>query len=400
MARILLAWELGNGTGYCHRLLRIAHTLAEHGHDPVLVLYDLVDTAHLLKDCPFQIYQAPILKGRLSPENPTFVPTSFADILICDRFADPLHTAVLLSAWDHLLDVIAPDLVVAEYAPTVVLASFGRLPSIVVGNGYIAPPMDRDWFPLFRNDVPPFGDQATLKPALDHVQRGRGRPVAETLTAYFRGDTTLALCYPELDPYRTVRTQKAVGPLNGAPDFVPAPENKRFHAYITPQYAMWQPAVRGLINSGFTGTLYMPDLPESVRNACAQKNITATASPPDLASAIAEADVVIHHGGSETAQTALIMGRPQILLPRYVEQTISSSLLAALGVGIYPSVRKFDYRLVKNSLSMILAPDSSFKQTAEALARQMRTYAFSKTGALPSVMSAVEDTLKKTKRGL
>jgi UDP:flavonoid glycosyltransferase YjiC (YdhE family) len=62
--------------------------------------------------------------------------------------------------------------------------------------------------------------------------------------------------------------------------------------------------------------------------------VTVLREPPPLAAAVAGASLVFHHGGIDTAQTALALGGPQLILPRYLDQRLTGEALAALGVGV------------------------------------------------------------------
>ena len=140
MARILLVWELGNGLGYASRLRKIGRLLQSRGHDIGYVLYDLVSTAHLFAEEGAPVWQAPVIRGHVPPGR-RFVPGGFADILGCDRFAEPELTAWYCRAWETLFDSFGAELVVGEYVPMSALAAYGRLPYIWIGNGYLLPPM-------------------------------------------------------------------------------------------------------------------------------------------------------------------------------------------------------------------------------------------------------------------
>jgi len=42
---------------------------------------------------------------------------------------------------------------------------------------------------------------------------------------------------------------------------------------------------------------------------------------------------VLHHGGAGVTQAALAVGRPQVILPQYLEQELTGQALERLGVG-------------------------------------------------------------------
>ena len=43
---------------------------------------------------------------------------------------------------------------------------------------------------------------------------------------------------------------------------------------------------------------------------------------------------MVHHGGVDTAQTAYVMGRPQFIAPRYLDQILMGESLVATGSAI------------------------------------------------------------------
>lgn len=55
--------------------------------------------------------------------------------------------------------------------------------------------------------------------------------------------------------------------------------------------------------------------------------------PADLREVLSQVPVVIHHGGVSTAQAGLVAGRPQVLLPRYLEQELVALALGNRGVA-------------------------------------------------------------------
>ena len=55
--------------------------------------------------------------------------------------------------------------------------------------------------------------------------------------------------------------------------------------------------------------------------------------PPPPARAFAQATLVIHHGGIGTIEACLMLGRPQLLLTRHLEQSLNGSLTRSLGIA-------------------------------------------------------------------
>ncbi len=63
------------------------------------------------------------------------------------------------------------------------------------------------------------------------------------------------------------------------------------------------------------------------------------ATPAPLHEVLPRVSAVLHHGGLLTCQDALTTGRPQLLLPRYLEQQLNAQALQRMGVGISLSGR-------------------------------------------------------------
>ncbi len=99
----------------------------------------------------------------------------------------------LLQAWDSILAATAPDLVVADYAPAASMIARGRIPLIVAGNGFTAPPGDMKRFPpLHRVTAPRWNEDDTLR-AVNRALRFLDRPALEYLPQIFAGDAQIAL---------------------------------------------------------------------------------------------------------------------------------------------------------------------------------------------------------------
>ena len=162
MKTILLGWDLGHGFNYVVQLRQIADALAAAGHRPVLALRSLESVGRLLADRSYPVLQAPWLIGRLSPQAQGWWPTSFADLMAVNGFGSEDHLLSMQRGWRDLIDLVRPDLVVGRYAPVLMSAAYGRIPSVLFGSPYAIPPADGATFPEFRRDVPAYADQGRM----------------------------------------------------------------------------------------------------------------------------------------------------------------------------------------------------------------------------------------------
>jgi rhamnosyltransferase subunit B len=328
MARILLGWELGNGVGYARRLAAIANCLKAEGHEPVLALRD----PRAVPDPPCPVLQAPIVVGRLRPGTRGFVPAGFADLIAVNGFGTADHLLEVLTGWQGLIDQVRPDLVVAEYAAGLVLAAWRRIPTVLIGTPYLMPPADGTRFPE-REGVKPYADQRALLEVMGRAQAARGAALPDGVTQPFAEAVRVPYALPELDPWTRDRRERLNGLWEPVARAEP-PASVRLFAYLTPQAPAFPAAAEGLARAGIPGEAFIPGCPERLAAALGARGIAVLRDPPPLSAAVAGASVIFHHGGIDTAQTALALGRPQLILPRYLDQRLTGEALAALGVGI------------------------------------------------------------------
>jgi UDP:flavonoid glycosyltransferase YjiC (YdhE family) len=294
---------------------------------PVLAVSDLRGTRPLLQDCPFPVVQAPTLRQR---GDASFVARRFEDVLAASGFADEPGLASVLRAWDNLLDLLRPAVVVTNHAPALALAAYGRLPCVVTGTGFTVPPGDGAAFPILMSGATDLAAQG-LNEVVGSVLASRNRPAPAALTELYRRD-----CYPltvtELDPYATVRTSAVFGPLRPLPAVLPVSTTDRFFAYLSAD-APWAAELLSGLAEVARGSAYLrgADEPTLQRLEAAGLNMWRVAPP--LAEVLPAASVVLHHGSHATAQEALAAGRAQVCLPRHLEQILTGHLLEQLGVG-------------------------------------------------------------------
>jgi rhamnosyltransferase subunit B len=365
MARILLGWELGNGIGYARRLAAIAGRLAAQGHEPVLALRDpkaLADPVH-------SVVQAPVVVGRLRPGTQSFLPAGFADLIACNGFGFADHLSEILKGWRSLIDQVRPELVVAEYAPSLVLAAWRRTPTVLIGTPYLMPPAEEPRFPK-REGVQPYADQDAVLEVMRRAQQMLGSPLPERVTQPFAETIRVPYGLPELDPWSRQRRERLHGLWEPTAPAAP-PSSPRLFAYLSPQAPVFPAAAEGLARAGLAGEAFIPDCPAPLQALLAAGGMTLHRDPPPLAEAVARASLILHHGGIDTAQTALALGRPQIILPRYLDQRLTGEALAALGLALLLNRATATAPSVAAELRR-LAADATIAQSAQLRATLIR----------------------------
>lgn len=332
MARVLCCRELGAAFGHLHTLIPVARALAAAGHEVVLAARDVVEPWKLIRDLPARLVPAP--RPAIDPRfaTATVRKGNFTGLLATNGYSRIDLLEPLVRAWDGILDVVDPALVICDYAPTACLAAYGRAPVVVAGNGYSVPPATAADFPPFEPGELSCADPVEVLATIREVQRRRGRPEPATITEPFAAARTFVTTYPELDPYGRSRSSGVVGPL-APPDRPPEPPGRdAYFAYLTAEQPGVLDVLRRLTETRVPGIAYLRQRPSGVAERFAGSSLTLLDAPADISKVLPEVRVVLHHGGAGLAEAALAAGRPQVIVPLQGEQFITGRRLGELGV--------------------------------------------------------------------
>ncbi len=294
--KVLFGWELGGGQGHIQRLSALAQALESHGVEPVFALksYNIKGMSF-----PWQIVFAPSLPFSGRSESYTFT-----DILETFGFGNANLLRSHLQAWQSVISEVKPSLVITDYAPGLVLAARGVVPTVVTGDCFAVPP-PVEVFPLLRLPAPPESEkrQKQVSNTVREVVKSDA-----LLGEIFCGDASFIFGIPELDPYRHLRTQS----------------NLYLSIHITP-------IPRNLHSSDGSAWAYLYDdylyrnlVLQTLKPQCDFKPLTEVLAGKSLA---------IHHGSSTTAITCLLAGIPQLVFPKHLEHQLNAFALSGLAVA-------------------------------------------------------------------
>lgn len=325
MSKILLAWELGDGLGHVTRLLKIAEELRSRGHDCIIVARDIENAGRLAQKAGFDTIAAPAANVYLAAANGRD-PTSASDILAFIGFTEPHRLAPMVKAWDALVRRLDPDLVILDYAPTVRLAIGPSRPVVVIGDGFTTPPGIDGKCPKFRSSPQIIAEDQILA-TVQAVQAEYGGWCPQTLPELFEGDRTFIITLPQLDCFGRIRPVPAVGPLASLPKPVEDTPTADYFAYLSVTAKGIDKFLKALSVSGLKGSLFLRGSTQKQRQQLTTENLTVHEGPQDMAQMAAMSRLLIHHGGVGTCETLLGLGRPQLILPRHVEQRLNARVL-------------------------------------------------------------------------
>lgn len=335
---ILFACELGNGLRQADRIRPIARGLMRAGHRVTVAMPHEAPAASLIEHAGIPVVVGPSWRA----ETPTgFLAANVSDILFQSGYATPEALGGLLTGWVELFRTTAPDLVVADFAPTAMLACrVARLRLAALGDGYSLPPLTtplacmRPWA-----DIPPAmlvqTDGRVLAAINATLPSLGGRPLAR-MADLFRAEATWLCTFAELDHYEGRQDAAYCGevpPQSGgfAADW-PAGSAERVLVMMDSRHRPFRPLLQALERLGLPAVVQAwgmtPDLAVELSGPLTR----VVTEPLNRDAMLAQCDVVACQSMGVVAP-ALLAGRPVLMLPNPVEQMMTLHRVARQGLG-------------------------------------------------------------------
>jgi hypothetical protein len=325
---VLFTWELGRGAGHLDNIRRLSRRLKSSlGVRIVAALPETAAQIHF--EHVDEIVSVPPWPER-KPGGASF--STFGDILAARGLADPVAMQHLLRGWDHLFAEIAPDLLIADLAPASALAARGRVPTLLIGNGYTLPPSDLGSFPVLQNGKPEWKEETTVA-ALNAALRESGQKPIERFPEIFAADARSVQTFAILDPYHLYRTEPMDGPLAERMSVSPRDDAENIFVYLSGDYGIPRGMVQSLAAQGSRVQVHAPRLSGAEMKALTEAGAAIYSDPVSVAEALAASRLVIHTGGSGLAAEAIAAGVPQFILSSHIEQDLNGSAIERAGAG-------------------------------------------------------------------
>ena len=373
MSRILFAWELGAGVGHLSAFRQIAEVLLRRGHELTAAVRDLAGAAMVFEGLPVRILAAPACSrnygGLADP------PLSYAEILMRYGYIDAAMLGALLRGWRGLLELTAAELVVADHAPTALLAARGSgVSRCTFGNAFSVPPEVspspnmRDWLA-----VPPErlagSDESVVRTI--NAALPSGQVPLTAVHQLFEGSCRLFVGIPELDPYGPREAANYLGLLPGRSGEArvqwPAGDGPRLFAYLRQDYPHIEACLAALTACGARCVVNLATGRPETMARYRGPQLSFTSGHIDMLATAAECDVVVCHSGLGTVTAALHAGKPLLLLPAQLEQFLLARNVEKLGAGltVHPETASPDF---VGALRRLLH-EPAYVQGARALAQ-------------------------------
>jgi len=363
MAHILLAWEFGANRGHAVPMLRIAEALRAAGHEISFAVQRL-DALSPAEAAGAPVWQAPVSPRLLGGIGETRAPAGFADVLARLGMDEARIVAAMVRGWRQVLAACRPDLVVADYAPFLLLAARGRLPTIAVGTGFSLPPAGMAELPLLVEGGQGVDQRVVLEALNAGLAEAGAEPVA-TLAATFGADRQLPATFAELDPYAEHRPTPPAYPL--APDFAAsAGDGSEVFVYADARLPADSPLWQGLADSALPVRVHVPHMPNSLHAALLGRGFLVEPEAVPFAEIAARSRLVVSHGGHGLTCACLAAGLPHVVFYYDLEKLLTGLALARLGVGGHVSLPALEPRAFAESLVQVHRDDAMLARARAA----------------------------------
>lgn len=330
--RVLLAAEFMRGGATVTRLRPLADALADRGHDVTLALP--AELAAPVAAAGFPVIDAP--RWTVAPP-PGFAAVSYADLLMHGGFAEPDALRGLMAGWRGVLEQVSPDLLVADFAPTAMLAAHvGGIATAAVGDGFSLPPLTvplpnmRPWA-----EVPADAVDSVEGRVLAVVNARLGAQAFRRLRDLFADVPSFLCTFPELDHYPDRADAAPYGevfaPSRGPAAVWPAGTGERVYVDLDPRHPALDAIVAALDRLGLPTLIQAIGMPARQADAMERAAIQVTTTA-NLASVLSGCDIVVCQG-RDVAVQALLAGKPLLMAPVFVEQMMTLHRVATQGLG-------------------------------------------------------------------
>lgn len=398
MPRILMVWEMGANMGHIDRLLLTARALRSRGHEVSFVLRDLSRAHARVAAEGFAMGQAPVWLPQLA--NPPRL-SNYTSVLAAAGWLDAPGLAGLIGGWRRWYELLQPEVLICDHAPTALLASRGLDMTVwTIGTSFEVPPRGEHFPPMAPWDATAAArcaaDDALLLPVANQALALLGLAPLARLTDLFDGCHQAIASIPELAHYGGYGADMPFcGPTyvgdSGAEPVWPGGKGPQVFAYLSPGHPEFARLMQALRELGVRALVHAKGLSAEAAQRLAGPQLRFDAQPVKLDATLAQADLIVSHGGLGTATAALLAGKPQLAVATHMEQWMTGRRLGTQGLGIAvpPGAPSPDWRRLMGQL----LDDPRFAAAARAVAERHRGE--SAAGTAERLADRVEASLGK-----
>lgn len=368
MKKILFVSELGAGLGHIAPLKAVAdQVLAQRSdsaqYECVFSVKDCVGAHQAFTGAAFPMLPAPVSEPSQTAITRT---SSYSEVLEQIGYLKKDRLTSTLSAWDDVLTLLKPDLIVADHSPSLCLAARGRIPVALIGSAHTMPPVNLPRYPSLRAGVAPAQYQEAMLRNINSVLTDRGQPTLSALPELLNTEKRFVFSLPQADPYAGLRNEELLGSYNEGLRRTDLPDEPHLFLYAgaVPEYL--DPIIQAVSQTKAKISAYLGNTNTAAAQFLKLRGGHIYSKPPELSEILPTVTAVMSHGGAGLSQAALIVGRPQIIVPIHFESEATAGRLENLGVG--KGIRSANVDDLKNAVSAVMEV-RRFSENAQNVAR-------------------------------
>ena len=335
---VLYAWEFGANLGHIGTFLPVARQLRSRGTTVHWVVSQPHQAARLLPQAGFDWLQAPAIP-ELRREG---WPLNYADILLRFGYSNDIDLLGLVVAWRELLRLTDATLVLADHAPTAILAARTLgIPVMLFGSGFFVPPPVhptpnmRPWTPVAGERLAANDQQALA--SINGVLQRYEKPPLDHIAQLFQVAEDSLLSFPELDHYPQRGPARYWGMLPAAvaaDSAWPEASGPRVFAYLRPETPHVEAALQALHALAGCMLIYAPGLPGELMQRYAAPHVAFSPVPVDLNKVARQADAALTYASPAATVAFLMAGKPALMIPGHLEQFLFAKRVEEMGAGL------------------------------------------------------------------
>ena len=369
-----MCWEFGSGNGHVRQLKLIGERLKARGFDVIYALRrpDVGSAVGIPADA---IRAAPNWPLRSPPthERKAMTSATYGDFLAQLMLGPRDDLAERLQKWHALVDGERPDLIIADYAPSISLLYFGRIPICAIGNGYVLPPTSLASFPRLIDDVAMQYEESDAVAQLNKALRPYNKQPISYLPQINRADRAYLLTFPCLDPYRESRDGGWLGSPSTKDIVLRMRPSQWMLAYFDEQQQTDARLIEGLVRSRLPGkAIFSTPLRRTVK----QLEAAGIDTPDGLAYLpfeLLSCGVIVHAGNAGMAMAGIAAGIPQVMIRTDLEKTLIAKAISGRGAGTMLTWDTFDMPELAIAIRSV-ADDAVMQKAARDLSLENTRY--------------------------
>lgn len=330
--RVVIASEMGGGWGHLLPLRAIADEFIDRGCEVVVLAREAEKARTVFSPLGVEVVPSPAWEIQK-----TGFSLNYAQCVWGNGYWDRRRFLANLSWWRERFSELRPRFVLADFAPTALLAARASdLPRGAVGTGFTLPPLViptpslHPWLKPNGKALAAAAEELLIATVRDAV------PVVDSVAGIFAGAGRFLTIFPEFDHFAERPCERYWGPVlhgvaEGAFDW-PAGKGPRVFLYLGAGNRCLKDLLDHLRRLGLPVVGHIRGLPDSERRALESRALRLSASLLDLDRAASECDIAVTQGGLHTTAWMLLAGVRLLLCPEQLEQALLAYRLNQQGL--------------------------------------------------------------------